>query len=128
MNITTLVSEIKTALDATLSDVDSFDTIPSRVNPPAAIISLGQGRYHDTFGGSMTTEILVTMLTSRADDKSGQAKLHSFLLPTSVVDAIEDGTYTQNVDVKVASWEAPGTVDIGGTSYFAVGFRVEAID
>lgn len=128
MNVSTLLDELKVAILAGTTNVDVFDTVPSRVNPPSAVLSLGQGRYHDTFDGSMTLEILVTLLTSRADDRSGQDKLHSFLLPTSIVGAIEDGTYTQDVAVKVASWESPGTIDIGGQSYFAVGFRVEAID
>ncbi len=128
MNISTLLDEIKVALAAGVSNVDVYDTVPGRINPPAAILSLGQGRYHDTFDGSMTVEVLVTLLASRADERAGQDKLHSFLLPTAVVAAIEDGTYTQNVDVVVVSWESPASVEVGGTPYYTVGFRVECID
>ena len=129
MNLTTLLSEMETALEAGVSDLEVHSTFsPSRINPPAAIFSVGQGRYHDNFDGSMTVEVMVTLFTSRADDRAGQEKLHSYLLPTSVADAIEDGTYTQDVSVVVTSWEQPASVSVGGTDYFAVGFRVECFD
>lgn len=131
MDVTTLLDELDTALTAGVTNVTVFDTVPSRINPPAAVFTTGEGRYDETFENSMRVNVQCLVLTSRSNDRAGQDKLHTFLDPThadSVKTAVEAGTYTQDVSAVVTGWDAPATLDVAGTSYFVVAFQIEAID
>ena len=127
MNVSTLLDELKVAILAGTTNVDVFEVIPDQVNPPAAILAVAGGNYHDTFDGSMTVQFQVLLIASRANARAGQDAVHAYLPPDQIVDAIEDGTYTES-QVKVVGFDALSTVEIANTSYYAVSFQVEAFD
>lgn len=65
---------------------------PGAIDPPFAYPSETDGNYHDDLDGSAGLVVSLRILTSRAEDRSGQELLDGYLAsegPTSVPAAIE---------------------------------------
>jgi hypothetical protein len=117
----------------TISGLRASAFVPPKIEPPMAVVGLGAGTYDDTLAGSMTADLSVLVLVSRADDRSAQARLDDYISPTGTysVKATVDADPTLGGAVgsaSVVSWADPGEFEVGGVSYVGVEFTVEAID
>lgn len=130
LNVATVMTELQTALD-TIDGLRVSDTIPDSVNPPIAVCGFGGITYNRTFDGSVDLEVEVTVIVGRQSSRTGQTDLYGYLstgTATSIKDAIETGSYTQNVDVRVDGAPAVVDVELAGTNYLGVQFPVMVIN
>lgn len=132
MNVNDVRDAIATQL-RTITGLRATSFVPSKIEPPTAIVSIGAGSYDDTFTGSMTAEFGVLVLVARADDRSAQKRLDDYISPTGTtsVKACIDSTPTLGSTVGTATvlgWGDPAEFEIGGISYVGVEFTVEACD
>ena len=132
MNVHTVRSNLAGTV-ATIDGLRSVAYVPPKIVPPMAVVSVGAGRYDDTFAGSMTAEFGVLVLVARADDRSAQARLDDYISPTgtySVKTAVDaDPTLGGSVGTaSVIGWSDPAEFEVGGASYVGVEFTVEACD
>lgn len=129
LNLATLLGEVETALD-TISGLRVSDTIPERIAPPIAVCTLGQVAYDQSFDGSMDVEVEVTVIVGRQSIRSGQTDLYGYMAPTgsgSIKAAIEGGTYTQDVAVRVTGVPGLIDIDVAGGSYIGATFSVAVL-
>jgi hypothetical protein len=73
---------------------------PGAIDPPFAYPSDTDGNYHDTTDDTSGMVVTLRILTSRAEDRSGQELLDDYLAsegPTSVPAAIEAAVSTATV-------------------------------
>ncbi|WP_053065378.1 hypothetical protein [Micromonospora sp. RV43] len=59
--------------------------VPDSVEPPHLYVGEWVINYDQSFGGLVDAEVLVRLLVSRADDRSGQARLQQFMRPAGPV-------------------------------------------
>lgn len=83
---------LKTAL-GTITGLRVVDYLPDQVNPPTALVGIDTVNYHGAFrNGDATYTYTVTVVVSRASERTAQQKLDAFLSATgatSVRAAIE---------------------------------------
>lgn len=124
MTVANLLDELVTQLD-TIDGLRPYDRLPDKVAPPAAVLAVESVEYHVDFDLGQRVVVSVDIIGSRADARTGQDAMHRYY-SEPVTTAIEAGSYT-DYDVVVRSAGPIGTVEVGGTSYYAIQFTVEAI-
>jgi hypothetical protein len=130
MNLASVRAGITTALQ-NVNNLRIYEWIPSTIQPPAAVVSLGTGQYDaDNTDGMLVNYGVLVMLT-RADDQHSQERLDEFLGQDTdsiyhVIDA--DPTLSDSCDsCRVTSWNNPGTFTIGGIEYLGVEVNLEVL-
>jgi len=130
MNLASVRAGITTALQ-NVDNLRIYEWIPSTIQPPAAVVSLGTGQYDaDNTEGMLVNYGVLVMLT-RADDQNSQQRLDEFLGQGNdsiyqVIDA--DPTLSDSCDsCRVTSWNNPGTFTIGGIEYLGVEVNLEVL-
>jgi hypothetical protein len=130
MNLASVRAGITTALQ-NVDNLRIYEWIPSTIQPPAAVVSLGTGQYDaDNTDGMLVNYGVLVMLT-RADDQHSQERLDEFLGQDTdsiyhVIDA--DPTLSDSCDsCRVTSWNNPGTFTIGGIEYLGVEVNLEVL-
>ncbi len=130
MNLASVRAGITTALQ-NVNNLRIYEWIPSTIQPPAAVVSLGTGQYDaDNADGMLVNHGVLVMLT-RADDQHSQERLDEFLGQDTdsiyhVIDA--DPTLDGSCDsCRVTSWNNPGTFTIGGIEYLGVEVNLEVL-
>lgn len=136
MNIASIRDGLKTRL-ATVSGLRAFDTIPMEFVPPAAVVVPDDPfiDYHEAFkGGLCLVRFRVTLLASRASERTGQDKLDSLLSAgtgqsSSILDAVDgDRTLGGTVsDCVVDEAVDYGTTDVAGNSYWKADLRLRIL-
>jgi len=118
---------LKTRLE-TISGLQVFDYLPSRLNPPAAILIVGGGRYHTAFEDTEDMGVSVLLVTSKANDRQGQDDLTDQLTVTAVKAALEATPFPLSITgIRTGGFDRLSVVDLGGTSYYAIRFPVEVL-
>jgi hypothetical protein len=130
MNLASVRAGVTTALQ-NVDNLRIYEWIPSTIQPPAAVVSLGTGQYDaDNTDGMLVNYGVLVMLT-RADDQHSQQRLDEFLGQDTdsiyhVIDA--DPTLDGSCDsCRVTSWNNPGTFTIGGIEYLGVEVNLEVL-
>lgn len=128
-NINELREKIAVNL-VTIPGLRSSTTVPDNPSPPIAIILPQSISYDDSFQrGTTTYQFIVTVIVGRADDRSAQNKLDSFVSSTgtaSIKLAIEsDRTLGGKAfDVRVVEMRNYGSVVISEVTYLSAEFTV----
>lgn len=123
---------IRNAIAANLTSISGLRTsadIPENPSPPIAVVSLETVEYDGAFAGGLTEyNFLITVLASRASERSAQTRLDGFTSTgtNSVKKAIEsDKTLGgEAFDVRVTRMTNIGTVSLGEINYLAADFAV----
>jgi hypothetical protein len=127
------LAEVMTALGTQvggLANLRVYDFPSSRVEPPAAVLSLPETGYDVTLGGrSDAWEFPLWVLVSRADDKSAYAEMVPYLEAEgdrSIRAIIEaDRTLGGTCDTSAVTRARPQFVSVGGTEFLAIEFTLE---
>lgn len=133
--VTALAARIRTGLgsDALAGRVFAFG--PGTLNPPTAIVLPAPGDfivYGATFDDANDYNLIIKVIMSAADDRSGQAQLLGYLHSsgtTSIVAAIDadqtlGGTCSSATPTVASSW---GDVEWGGQVYYGAEIAVEIL-
>jgi hypothetical protein len=130
MNLASVRTGITSAL-GTVSNLRIYEWIPSTIQPPAAVVSLGTGTYDSDLDNGMIVNYGVLVMLTRADDQLGQQRLDDFLGQgtDSIYYAIDTNpTLSGSCDSsRVTSWNNPGTFTIGGIEYLGVEVNIEVL-
>ena len=130
MNLASVRTGITTALE-TVANLRIYEWIPSTIQPPAAVVSLGTGQYDADLDNGMIVNYGVLVMLTRADDQNSQQRLDDFLGQdtNSIFHAIDTNpTLTGSCDsCRVTSWNNPGTFTIGGIEYLGVEVNLEVL-
>ena len=131
----TTVSEIRDGLAANLltAGVRSSATIPDNPTPPLAYVGIQNVQYDGAFQGGLTTyNMIVSVIVSRVDERSGQNRLDGFINSagsTSIKAAIEsDRTLGSAVfDLRCSEVTAVNNVTLGAgdITYLVADFAVQ---
>lgn len=116
---------------ATVADLRPVEYVQDQVTVNQAVIQRGPVAYHMVFGAvdatKHTYQFTVLVYANRSDPRSAQIALDGYCEPSSLPDALENGTaldaITDYVWVKSASEVRQATV--GTTGYLLVTFEVE---
>jgi len=128
------LASVRAGISDTLQNVNNlriYEWIPSTIQPPAAVVSLGTGQYDADFNEGMVVNYGVLVMLTRADDQLGQQRLDDFLGQGTdsvyyVIDA--NPTLSGSCDsARVTSWNNPGTFTIGGIEYLGVEVNLEVL-
>ena len=130
MNLASVRAGITSALQ-NVNNLRIYEWIPSQVQPPAAVVSLGTGQYDADLDDGMLVTYGVLVMITRADDQTGQERLDDFLGQgdNSIYNAIDTNpTLDGSCDsCRVTSWNNPGTFNIGGIEYLGVEVNLEVL-
>jgi len=130
MNLSDVRAGITHAI-GNMNNIRIYEWIPSSVQPPAAVVSLGTGNYDADFNDGMLVQYSVLVMLTRADDQLGQQRLDDFLGQgnDSIFHAIDlDPTLSDSCDsCRVTGWNNPGTFTIGGIEYLGVEVNLEVL-
>ena len=130
MNLTSVRAGITSALE-TIDNLRIYEWIPSTIQPPAAVVSLGTGQYDADLDNGMIVNYGVLVMLTRADDQNSQQRLDDFLGQdtNSIFHAIDTNpTLSGSCDsCRVSSWNNPGTFTIGGIEYLGVEVNLEVL-
>jgi len=128
------ISALRTGLATRLSTITGlrvYEVIPDNPNFPAAVIALDRVSYDSTFArGADSIEFTVTVVVGRADDRTAQTKMDTYIAGTgsqSVKTAIEaDPTLGgAAMDSRVLEAGNVGTVNNpDGSTFLFVDFSV----
>lgn len=128
------LASVRAGISDTLQNVNNlriYEWIPSTIQPPAAVVSLGTGQYDADFNEGMIVNYGVLVMLTRADDQLGQQRLDDFLgQGTDSVYHVVDANPTLNGScdsARVTSWNNPGTFSIGGIEYLGVEVNIEVL-
>ena len=131
----TTVSQIRDGLAANLltAGVRSSATIPDNPTPPLAYVGIQNIQYDGAMQGGLTTyNMIVSVIVSRVDERSGQVKLDGYLNSagsTSIKAAIEsDRTLGSAVfDTRCSEVTAVNNVTLGAgdITYLVADFAVQ---
>lgn len=128
------LASVRAGISDTLQNVNNlriYEWIPSTIQPPAAVVSLGTGQYDADFNEGMVVNYGVLVMLTRADDQLGQQRLDDFLgQGTDSVYHVVDANPTLNGScdsARVTSWNNPGTFSIGGIEYLGVEVNIEVL-
>jgi hypothetical protein len=116
---------------ATISGLRVYTVLTDNPQFPAALISLDRVEFDSTMArGCDSIEFTVTLVVARADDRSAQNKLETYLAgtgATSVKTAVESDVRLGGAafDARVTAAEQIGTVNSpDGSTYLFVDFAV----
>lgn len=118
---------------ATIAGLRVRDVSPGQINPPQAVIGLGDvPAYHATHDGSADLDFQLHVFTSAAVDRVGQRLLAEFAAPDgpkSIRQVLEaDRSLNGTVaDVRVTSFRVLGLREVGLIGYFGGLWVVEVI-
>ena len=130
MNLTSVRAGITSALE-TIDNLRIYEWIPSTIQPPAAVVSLGTCQYDADLDNGMIVNYGVLVMLTRADDQNSQQRLDDFLGQdtNSIFHAIDTNpTLSGSCDsCRVTSWNNPGTFTIGGIEYLGVEVNLEVL-
>jgi hypothetical protein len=128
------IADLRAGLAANLSKINGlrvYTVLSDNPQFPAALISLDRIEFDSTMArGCDSIEFTVTLVVARADDRSAQNKLETYLAgtgATSVKTAVEsDVTLGGSAfDARVTAAEQIGTVNSpDGSTYLFVDFAV----
>jgi len=128
------LASVRAGISDVLQNVNNlriYEWIPSTIQPPAAVVSLGTGQYDADFNEGMVVNYGVLVMLTRADDQLGQQRLDDFLgQGTDSVYYVVDANPTLNGScdsARVTSWNNPGTFSIGGIEYLGVEVNIEVL-
>jgi len=128
------LASVRAGISDTIQNVNNlriYEWIPSTIQPPAAVVSLGTGQYDADFNEGMVVNYGVLVMLTRADDQLGQQRLDEFLgQGTDSVYYVIDANPTLNGScdsARVTSWNNPGTFSIGGIEYLGVEVNIEVL-
>lgn len=126
------LNDVAEAMCDTLSGIGlrMHAAVPHKIEPPAGIVQLGQGRNHADMDGGREVMWRVTVMLSRADDVRAQRTLYDFLSEDAAILAAFDADPTLGGTVDSArylGWDEPGPFDLAGTSYVGANLDVETI-
>lgn len=131
----TTVTQIRDGLAANLltAGVRSSATVPDNPTPPLAYVGIQNIQYDNAFQGGLTTyNMIVSVIVSRVDERSGQVKLDGYLNSagsTSIKAAIEsDRTLGSAVfDTRCSEVTAVNNVTLGAgdITYLVADFAVQ---
>ncbi|HEU4422063.1 MAG TPA: hypothetical protein VFR67_05925 [Pilimelia sp.] len=119
----------RTVVDASGARLEASHFVPDSIDPPFAYPAATDGNYDETTDLAAGVVVTVRVLTSRAEDQSGQELLDGYLAdsgPTSVKAAIEaDPTLGGLVDdLAVTGWSGHRLYEIGGVDYYGAELTV----
>jgi hypothetical protein len=130
MNLASVRAGITHALES-INNLRIYEWIPSTIQPPAAVVSLGTGQYDADLDNGMVVNYGVLVMLTRADDQNSQQRLDEFLGQDtdSIYYAIDTNpTLSGSCDsARVTSWNNPGTFTIGGIEYLGVEVNLEVL-
>jgi hypothetical protein len=128
------ISSLREGLAANLSTINGlrvYTVLTDNPQFPAALISLDRIEFDSTMArGCDSIEFTVTLVVARADDRSAQNKLETYLAgtgATSVKTAVESDVTLGGAafDARVTAAEQIGTVNSpDGSTYLFVDFAV----
>lgn len=131
----TTLTQIRDGLAANLltAGVRSSATVPDNPTPPLAYVGIQNIQYDGAFQGGLTTyNMIVSVIVSRVDERSGQVKLDGYLNSagsTSIKAAIEsDRTLGSAVfDTRCSEVTAVNNVTLGAgdITYLVADFAVQ---
>ena len=113
----------------TIIGLRAFSEVPTKINPPAAIIGLGSGGYDDNFD-HIGVNFGVLVLLSSSNAATAQQALRAYTAatgPSSIKQACETSLGI-GVDVMVNGWDAPAVITIGGIDYLGVEFHLRVVE
>ena len=130
MNLASVRTGITSALES-VNNLRIYEWIPSTIQPPAAVVSLGTGSFDADFDEGMIVNYGVLVMLTRADDQGGQQRLDDFLGQgfDSIFHAIDTNPTLSGScnSSRVTSWNNPGTFTIGGIEYLGVEVNLEVL-
>lgn len=134
MNIDKALRGLKARVE--LTGLRCYDTIPTSVVAPCAVLTVGAGEY-DTLGDATACEMRVMVLLPMAEIGQAQRSMWPYLSATgskSVRAAVSGApTLPYDDDAQVGSavvsgWEQPGAVEVGGDTYLGCELIVSVYD
>jgi hypothetical protein len=132
VNLADIRAALATRL-ATVTELRIYEHVPDTVEPPCAIVSLGNGDYTTDLSGGGNVNWTVQLLVSRAGgDVRAQQKLDGYLstdTAESIFAAVHGDTELDDTidSAEVQSWTAPGNYVFGETAYVGVEIQVETL-
>lgn len=132
MNLQTVRQNLAAALE-NVNGLRVYDTVPTQISPPAAVVILGDGTYDNDFDRAITANYIALILLTRADDRHGQERLDEFLSDGGVNDSVytqigNDQTLDGACDsARVVGWNQPNTFTIAGVDYLGVEINIEVL-
>jgi hypothetical protein len=129
-----MLGEIRTALASAMSTIPGLRTsahVPDNPRPPIAVVIPDNVQYDlNARRGADRYLFTVTVIVGRADDRTAQSSLDSFVVgPTSIKTAIErDRTLGNKVNTcRVTDMRSYASLSIGEVVYLSAQFVVEVI-
>jgi len=126
VNLSTVRDDLKARL-ATVSGLQTYDTIPAKPEVPCAILKPASCTVHSSFDrGSSELRFDVLVLVQAADWPSAQDALDGYLalgVSGSLIDVLESPT-TGSEDVTVESWDSYDPLQISEQIYGSVVLHV----
>jgi hypothetical protein len=128
-----LVSDLREGIAKnlrTITGLRAVATVPDNPTPPIAVIYPQNIEFDDSFNrGLQTYSFRVVVIVGRADERSAQNRLDSFVAstgPTSIKLAIEsDKTLSGKAfDTRVVAMTNYGSLDISEVTYLSAEFTV----
>lgn len=120
----------------TIPGLRVWEEVPTRIVPPAAVVSIGEVQYDNDLDGSMRVEFRIMVLASTVDARNAQKSLRAYMKATgdaSVKKALDDGP-TCPVDgsatcayAVIVGCDAPSAFEVAGNTYLGVEFSGEAV-
>jgi hypothetical protein len=111
--------------------------VPQSVAPPAAVIGMGSGDFV-TLDDAMSVDFGVLLLLSAAANRNAQTDLRSYCAKTgekSIKAAIEQDSHdlllagvSTGANAHCHGWEVPAVINLGGTDYIGVEFKVSVAE
>jgi len=132
MDLQTVRQKLTSAIE-TVDNLRVYDSVPTQISPPAAVIILGEGTYSQDFDAGMLVNYTVLVLLTRADDRHAQERLDEFLSDGGVNDTIytavsNDPTLDGSCDsARAVGWNQPATFTIAGIDYIGAEISVEVL-
>lgn len=128
------VSEIRAALATAMGTIEGLRTsafVPDAPRPPIAVVMPDRIEYDlNARRGADRFLFTITILASRADDRSAQQNLDQYLVgPKSIKDAIEtDRTLGGKANTcRVTQLQNYAAIPVGEVTYLSAQFIVEVI-
>jgi hypothetical protein len=126
MNLGTVRDDLKARL-ATISGLQTYDTIPAKPEVPCAIVRPSSATIHATFErGSTELRFDILVLVQAAHWPSAQDALDGYLAvgaAGSLIDAVEAFSTGQE-DMTVESWDNYDLVQVGESQFGSVTLHV----
>lgn len=132
MNLQTVRQNLAAALE-NVNGLRVYDTVPTQISPPAAIVILQDGTYDNDFDRAILVNYVALIALTRADDRHGQELLDEFLSDGGINDSIytqiaADSTLGGACDsARVVGWNPPNTFTIAGIDYLGVEINIEVL-